>query len=410
MTTQPAHDALAAVYRAQSRRVLATLIRLLGSFDAAEDGVHEAFAAAAKSWPTNGVPANPYAWLVSTGRFRVIDRWRRQARLDQVLPDLTLLTTNDDMTEDDGMDDQLRLIFICCHPDLSPDGRVALTLREIAGLTTEDIAAAYLTPVSTIAQRIVRAKTKIRDENLPYALPDPTDLPQRLDSVLQVIYLIFNAGYAAPSGPDLIRPDLCAQALRLGRLVTELISDSEALGLVALMLLHIARQSGRLDPSGDLILLEDQDRAQWDRALINEAQALINRALASKRLGPYILQAAIAELHASAISFRRTDWLQIAGLYDVLLRIAPSPVIALNRAVAIGQRDGPATGLAEIDAVIAQGGLDSYAPAHIARAEMQRRLGLAAALQSCRRAYDLADQPAERRFLARRMDLPIDGV
>ena len=404
MTADATHTTLEKVYRTESRRVLATLIRLLGSFDAAEEGVHEAFAAAAATWPQTGLPANPYAWLVSTGRFRVIDRWRRQSRLDKALPELVALNpAHEVIAVADDMDDQLRLIFMCCHPNLAPDSRVALTLREIAGLTTEAIAAAYLTPAPTIAQRIVRAKAKIRDSALPYEVPEPSELPQRLDSVLQVIYLIFNAGYAAADGTDFIRHDLCAEAIRLGRLVTELLDDSEALGLLALMLLHDARQSTRLDPSGDIVLLEDQDRTQWNRPQIAEAQGLIERALTARRVGPYILQAAIAELHSAAPSFNDTDWPQITGLYDVLLRIAPSPVIALNRAVAIGQRDGPAAGLAELEAVMARGGLDTYALAFAAKADLQRRLGLADFEVSYRRALELSHHPAERRFLIERL-------
>lgn len=404
MTDDATHTALDELYRTESRRVRATLIRLLGGFDAAEEGVHEAFAAAAASWPATGLPANPYAWLVSTGRFRVIDRWRRQSLLDEALPELAALKpAYDEIAITDDMDDQLRLIFMCCHPNLAPDSRVALTLREIAGLTTEAIAAAYLTPAPTIAQRIVRAKAKIRDSAIPYEVPEASELPQRLDSVLQVIYLIFNAGYAAVDGPDFIRHDLCAEAIRLGRLVVELLDDSEALGLVALMLLHDARQSTRLDPSGDIVLLEDQDRAQWNRPQIAEAQGLIERALTARRVGPYILQAAIVELHTAAASFSDTDWGQITGLYDVLLRITPSPVIALNRAVAIGQRDGPAAGLAELETVMARGDLDTYALAFAAKADLQRRMGSGDFEASYRRALSLSHHPAERRFLMERL-------
>lgn len=302
-------------------------------------------------------------------------------------------------------DDELRLIFTCCHPALAPDARVALTLREVAGLTTEEIARAYLSPVPTIAQRIVRAKTKIRDAAIPYETPDPADLPARLESALQVVYLIFNEGYAATDGPSLTRADLCAEAIRLGRLVTELLDEPEALGLLALMLLHEARRATRVDAAGDIVLLEDQDRSLWDRARIIEAQGLVERALGSRRVGPYALQAAIAALHAEAPSVEDTDWPQIVALYDVLLRIAPSPVVALNRAAAVGMRDGPQAGLAAIEAVLADGGLDGYHLAHAARADMQRRLGLTdAARTSYRRALDLARQPAERRFLQARLD------
>ena len=401
-----AHDALAAIYRNDARRVRATLIRLLGRFDAAEEAVHEAFAAAAEQWPREGVPANPYAWLVSAGRFKTIDRWRHQARLEAVLPELSVLAEpapEVDMT-DHIEDDELRLIFICCHPALAPDARVALTLREVCGLTTEEIARAYLTRPPTIAQRIVRAKAKIRDARLPYEVPSHAELPARLESALQVVYLIFNEGYASTQGPDLMRADLCDEALRLGRLIVALVDDPEALGLVALMLLHEARRSTRSDASGDLVLLEHQDRALWDRARIVEARALIDRALATRRIGPYALQASIAAAHATAPSSDETDWARIVALYDLLQRADPSPIVALNRAVALGMRDGPEAGLAAIDAALAQGGLDAYCMAHAARADMRRRLGRdEPARESYRRALDLTSQPAERRFLQSRL-------
>jgi RNA polymerase sigma-70 factor (ECF subfamily) len=403
----PAHAALEAVYRAQSRRVLATLIRLLGGFDAAEEALHEAFAAAALQWPKDGIPANPYAWLVSAGRFRTIDRWRRQARLAEAMPGLIALaeTAQEAAMPEPIADDELRLIFTCCHPALSPDARVALTLREVAGLTTEEIARAYLASASTIAQRIVRAKAKIRDAAIPYEVPDPVELPARLESALQVVYLIFNEGYAATDGPSLTRADLCAEAIRLGRLIADLLDEPEALGLLALMLLHEARRPTRVDAAGDMVLLEDQDRALWDRARIAEARGLVERSLGLRRAGPYALQAAIASLHAEAPSFADTDWGQIVALYDVLLRIAPSPVVALNRAVALGLRDGPEAGLAAIEAVLEGGDLDAYHLAHAARADMQRRLGRTeAAASSYRRALDLARQPAERRFLQTRLE------
>ncbi|HTO06827.1 MAG TPA: RNA polymerase sigma factor [Myxococcota bacterium] len=401
-----ARDALEAAYRRESRRVLATLVRLLGDFDAAEEALHEAFAAAAECWPREGVPAKPGAWLVSAGRFKTIDRWRRQARLAGVLRELA--PHAEPVTEPVELapiaDDELRLIFTCAHPALPPDARIALTLREVGGLTTEEIARAYLVPAPTIAQRIVRAKARIRDESLPYEVPGPADLPARLESVLAVIYLIFNEGYAATGGDSLTRADLCAEAIRLGGLLVELLDDPEALGLLALMRLHEARRATRVDPSGELLLLEQQDRTRWDRSAIAEARALVDRALAARRVGPYLLQAAIAAVHAEAPSARDTDWAEIVALYDVLLRVAPTPVVALNRAAAIGLRDGPAAGLAAIDAALGQGGLERYGYAHAARAEMLRRLGRTAeAGESYRRALALTGQPAEQRFLARRL-------
>ena len=410
MSTVAARDALEAAYRTDARRVLATLIRLLGQFDAAEEALHDAFAAAVEQWPREGVPANPYAWLVSTGRFRSIDRYRRQARLDGALEEQGAALAPESEMPDALMergpvpDDELRLIFTCCHPLLPPDARIALTLREVAGLTTEEIARAYLVPAPTIAQRIVRAKAKIRDEAIPYEVPGRAELPARVESALSVVYLIFNEGYSATGGASLLREELCTEALRLGRLIAGLLDDPEALGLVALMLLHEARRTTRVDAAGDLVLLEDQDRALWDRARIAEAQALIVRALEMRRVGPYSLQAAIAALHVEAVSTAETDYAQIVALYDVLLRVEPSPVVALNRAVAIAMRDGPEVGLTTLEAVLAQGGLDGYSLAHAARADLLRRLGRwSAAGVSYARALELTRQPAERRFLAARL-------
>ena len=402
MSTADARQALDAAYRNEARRVLSTLIRVLGGFDAAEEALHEAFAAAAAQWPREGVPANPYAWLVSTGRFKTVSRWRRQKRLAGGLVDAEEAAP--EATPEHLQDDELRLIFTCCHPALPPDARIALTLREVGGLTTEEIARAFLVRAPTIAQRIVRAKAKIRDDAIPYEVPSRAELPARIESALQVVYLIFNEGYAATQGPSLTREDLCAEALRLGRLMTDLLAEPEALGLLALMLLHEARRETRVDASGDLILLEHQDRSRWDGVRIAEAQALIERAMLARRVGPYLLQAAIAALHAEAPSDAATDWPQIVALYDVLLRVDPSPVVALNRAAAVAKRDGAEAGLLAIEAVMAHGELDDYYLAHAARADMQRRLGLTeAARSSYARALELTRQPAERRFLEARL-------
>ncbi|QPF75699.1 RNA polymerase subunit sigma-24 [Roseateles sp. DAIF2] len=404
----PARAALEAAYRHDKRRVLATLIHLLGGFDAAEEALHEAFAAAAEQWPRQGVPQNPYAWLVSAGRFKAIDRWRGQARLAAALPELALLAEVEapPPTPEAVQDDELRLIFICCHPALPPDARIALTLREIAGLSTEEIARAYLSRAPVIAQRIVRAKARIRAEALPYEIPERSELPARLDDVLRVIYLIFSEGYAATEGPSLTRPELCATALRLARLLAGLMGgEPEVLGLLALLLLHQARGATRTDAAGELVLLEDQDRGLWDREGIAEAQRLIERAFASRRVGPYVLQAAIAAVHAAAPSLAATDWTELLALYELLQRVEPlSPLVGLNRAAALGMRDGPASGLAAIEAVLARGELDGYALAHAARADMLRRLGQdEAARDSYRRALALTRQPAEQRFLRRRL-------
>jgi RNA polymerase sigma-70 factor, ECF subfamily len=404
-----ARQTVEAVYRAESRRVLATLIRLLGDFDRAEEALHDAFIAAVERWPRDGVPENPRAWLVSTGRFKAIDGMRRRARFDAALGELASqieAATIDPAAwvEDTVEDDRLRLIFTCCHPALTPDAQVALTLREVCGLTTEEIAHAFLTTPSTVAQRIVRAKAKIRDARIPYQVPDRADLPARLDTVLHVVYLVFNEGYSASAGESLTRHDLSGEALRLGRLLTELLPEAEVVGLLALMLLHESRRAARTTASGELVLLDDQDRTRWNQAQIAEGRALVERALTGRRFGPYTLQAAIAAVHADARTAADTDWAQIVGLYDVLLRADPSPVVELNRAAAIAMRDGPAAGLAIVDAILARGDLDEYQFAHSARAELCRRLGRTAeARQSYARALTLAKQKPERRFLEQRL-------
>ncbi|PYM64809.1 MAG: RNA polymerase subunit sigma-24, partial [Candidatus Rokuibacteriota bacterium] len=394
-----------AVYRSDSRRVLATLIRLLGDFDLAEEALHEAFTAAVERWPRDGTPANPRAWLVSAGRFKAIDAMRRRARFDASRAELAerLDTDTGDAAgwDDEGVeDDRLRLIFICCHPALPPDAQVALTLREVCGLTTEAIARAFLTAPPTVAQRIVRAKAKIRDARIPYQVPSRADLPDRLDTVLHVVYLVFNEGYSASSGVALTRPDLSGEAIRLGRLVIELMPDPEAVGLLALMLLHESRRAARTSPAGELVLLGDQDRSLWSREQIAEGSALVERALASRRFGPYTLQEAIAAMHAQASTAAATDWAQIVALYDVLARADPSPVIELNRAAAVAMRDGPMAGLVLIDAILARGDLADYHLAHSARADLCRRLGRTAdARAAYERALGLTRQEPERRFL-----------
>jgi RNA polymerase sigma-70 factor, ECF subfamily len=396
------------VYRADSRRVLATLIRLLGDFDRAEEAMHEAFTAAVEQWQREGIPGNPRAWLVSTGRFKAIDALRRRARFDASLADIAAAyetITEPVEWDDQGVDDdRLRLIFTCCHPALTPDAQLALTLREVCGLTTEEIAHAFLTGPSTVAQRIVRAKAKIRDARIPYQVPSRTDLPGRLDVVLHVIYLVFNEGYSASSGASLTRHDLSGEAIRLGRLLVELLPEPEAMGLLALMLLHESRRTARSTSDGEIVLLDEQDRSLWNGALITEGTVLVERALSSRRFGPYALQAAIAAVHAEAQRAVDTDWPQIVELYNLLVRIDPSPVIQLNRAAAVAMRDGPAAGLELIDALLATGDLDDYHHAHSARADLCRRLGRTAdAKASYERALKLARQEPERRFLARRL-------
>ncbi|HUP94554.1 MAG TPA: RNA polymerase sigma factor [Burkholderiales bacterium] len=408
-TAAGAREAVDQVYRTESRRVLATLIRLLGSFDLAEEALHDAFTAAVEQWPNEGVPDNPRAWLVSAGRFKAIDKIRRRARFDATVADLTNELDSDaeiapEAADDSVEDDRLRLVFTCCHPALAADAQVALTLREVCGLTTEEIARAYLTPAPTLAQRIVRAKTKIRDARIPYEVPALSELPARLESVLRVVYLVFNEGYYASSGAALTRHDLSGEAIRLGLLLVELLPEPEALGLLALMLLQESRRAARSSADGDVVLLEDQDRSLWNSDQITEGMALVERALASRRFGAYTLQAAIAAVHAQARTAAATDWAQIVGLYDVLARTDPSPIVDLNRAVAVAMRDGPAAGVALIEGLLAQGELKDYHLAHAARADLCRRLGRTAdARASYRRALDLARQDPERRFLERRL-------
>jgi RNA polymerase sigma-70 factor, ECF subfamily len=413
VTTDHVREAVNAVYLSDSRRVLATLIRLLGDFDTAEEALHDAFRAALEQWPRDGVPGNPRAWLVSAGRFKAIDGLRRRARFDALDDvgadaDVAVMDTAAWADEESVEDDRLRLIFTCCHPALAPDAQVALTLREVCGLTTEEIAQAFLKPAPTLAQRIVRAKAKIRDARIPYQVPTHAELPERLDAVLRVIYLVFNEGYAASSGALLTRHDLSGEAIRLGRLLADLLPEPEARGLLALMLLHESRRAARASETGEVVLLDDQDRSLWNRDQIAEGIRLVEQALSSRQVGPYTIQAAIAAVHAEAVDAAATDWGEIVGLYDVLARADPSPVIELNRAVAVAMRDGPTAGLALIDAILGRGDLLDYRLAHAARAELCRRLGRTAdARVSYDRALALARQEPERRFLERRLaELP----
>jgi len=411
-TSASAIDVRSAVgefYRTESRRVFATLVRLLGDFDLAEEAVHDAFAAALKQWPTEGVPENPRAWLVSAGRFKAIDGMRRRARFDASLGELaeriearTSASGGADL--DLVEDDRLRLIFTCCHPALAPEHQVALTLREVCGLTTEAIASAFLVTPATLAQRIVRAKAKIRDAGIPYQVPSREELPDRIETVLQVVYLVFNEGYSASSGDALTRPDLSREAIRLGRLLLELLPESEVIGLLALMLLHESRRAARTSATGEIVLLDDQDRSLWNREQIAEGESLVERAMASADVGPYVIQAAIAAVHASAENAKATDWAQIVSLYDLLTRVVPSPVVELNRAVAVAMRDGPTAGLSAIDAILDRGELVDYHLAHAARADLCRRLGRTAdARNAYKQALSLARQEPERRFLEGRL-------
>jgi RNA polymerase sigma-70 factor (ECF subfamily) len=399
-------DAVDEVYRSESRRILATLIRLVGDFDLAEEAMQDAFTSALEQWARDGIPSNPRAWLISAGRFKAIDAMRRRSRFDSSLGDLAdhVDTKESDFSDEDVRDDDLRLIFTCCHPALPPDARIALTLREVCGLTTEEIARAFLTTPPTVAQRIVRAKAKIRDARIPYQVPSAPDLPDRLDTVLHVVYLVFNEGYSASSGAAVTRSDLSGEAIRLGRLLLNLLPQPEVAGLLALMLLQESRRAARSSPTGDLVLLEDQDRSLWNRDQIAEGAALVERVLSSPGFGPYTLQAAVAAVHAQAKDVGVTDWNQIVRLYDLLAQIEPSPVIELNRAVAIAMRDGPAAGLAIVDGILARGELADYYLAHSARADLCRRLGRKSeARKSYQRALELTEQEPEKRFLERRL-------
>jgi RNA polymerase sigma-70 factor (ECF subfamily) len=409
-STEQIRELLDSLYRVDSGRILATLIRLLGDFDLAEEAMHEAFAAALSLWPTSGVPGNPRPWLISTARFKAIDTLRRRARFDASQNELVRYleaqssSAENSSDEDSLEDDRLRLIFTCCHPALAPEAHVALTLREVCGLTTEEIAKAFLTTPRTLAQRIVRAKAKIRDARIPYEVPTPQELPERLGAVLQVVYLVFNEGYSAAAGAEVTRAELTGEAIRLGRLLAELQPEPEAIGLLALMLLHESRRAARTSPTGELILLEHQDRSLWNREQIAEGVALLEKALTSRRFGTYTLQAAIAAVHAEAESVTATDWRQIVALYDQLAQIQPSPVVQLNRAVAIAMRDGPEVGLEHINAVLEQGELANYYLAHSARADMYRRLGRTAEARSAyQKALALTQQEPERQFLQERI-------
>jgi RNA polymerase sigma-70 factor (ECF subfamily) len=402
-------DRIDELYRSESRRVFASLVRLLNDFDLADDAMHEAYAAAVETWQRDGVPANPRAWLISTGKFKAINLLRRQGRLKDLQPEIAsrldeVAGENAARAATEIEDDRLRLIFTCCHPAIDPKLQVPLTLREVCGLTTEEIAHAFLTSKATMAQRIVRGKARIRDAQIPYVVPSLTDLPERLDAVLSAIYLVFNEGYAASQGESLLRVDLTAEAIRLGRLLLDLLPDPEVKGLVALMLLHESRRESRVSEDGEIMLLEDQDRSRWDHKLISEGTALVEQALRSRRFGVYTLQAAISAIHAEAATAAQTDWNQIVVLYSVLQRIDPSPVVELNRAVAIAMRDGPEAGLEIIDQILNRGDLGKYQLAHSARGELLRRSGKPSdALAAFQQALELAGPEPEKRFLAARI-------
>jgi RNA polymerase sigma-70 factor (ECF subfamily) len=405
--TQQVSETIDAIYRSRSRHVFATLVRLLGDFDVAEEALHDAFRAALEQWPRDGIPANPRAWLVSAGRFKGIDVIRRRARFEPLPEDIEeqlAVDTSDELDGEGIEDDRLRLIFTCCHPALPSEAQIALTLREVCGLTTEEIASAFLITAPTLAQRIVRAKTKIRAARIPFQVPTPEMLPDRVDSVLRVVYLIFNEGYFASSGGSLTRPELSEEAIRLGRLLVELLPEPEALGLLALMLLQESRRAARSQPSGDLVLLDDQDRTLWNQNYITEGSTLVEQALSSRQFNSYTLQAAIAAVHANAPNAEATDWAEIVGLYDGLLIINPSPVVELNRAVAVAMREGPLPGLALIDTILARGELSDYHLAHSARADLYRRLGRTTeARASYELALSLSQLEPERRFLEHKL-------
>ncbi len=409
VSTTDIREKIDGIYRAESGRILATLVRLLGDFDLAEDAVHDAFAAALERWPKDGVPSNPRAWLVSTGRFKAIDVIRQRVRFDasqgKIAEQFDACSNDATGSDEESVeDDRLRLIFTCCHPALAPEARVALTLREVCGLTTEEIARSFLTGAPTLAQRIVRAKAKIRDARVPFEVPPPAELPERLDTVLQVVYLVFNEGYSASSGASLTRADLSAEAIRLGRLLNELLPEPEVIGLLALMVLQESRRAARTSPTGELVLMENQNRSLWNQEQIKEGVALVERALLSRRFGPYTLQAAIAAVHSQAPSAATTDWPQIVALYTVLARVEPSPVIELNLAVAVAMRDGPEAGLKLIDAILTRGELTAYHLAHAARADLCRRLGKTAEARSAyEKALTLTQQEPEQRFLQNRL-------
>jgi RNA polymerase sigma-70 factor (ECF subfamily) len=408
LTFEQVREQVDTIYRTESRRIFATLIRLLGDFDLAEDAMHEAFRVAMEQWPRDGIPDNPRAWLVSTGRFKAIDTLRKQNRFDAslgaVVEKFGLLYTHTDITDAAIKDDQLRLIFTCCHPLLSFNARVALTLREVCGLTTEAIAHAFLTNPPTLAQRIVRAKAQIRDARIPYEVPSHEALPDRLSAVLQVIYLVFNEGYAASSGKTLTRPDISGEAIRLGRLLVDLLPEPEAVGLLSLMLLHESRRIARTSPDGDIVLLEDQDRALWNQVLMAEGSRLARQAWRADQIGPYTIQAAIAAVHTAAPTFDDTDWAQIVGLYDLLLQVTPSPIVEISRAVAIAMRDGPAAGLELIDEILERGDLANYHPAYVVRGDLCRRLGKTAEARTAyEQALALAEQEPEQRFIEQQL-------